>query len=276
MPPKIVTISIDVALGKSTQMRYVHPEGAYRLPVLILPAFGISAKFYDRLLKSIALRGSAAAIIDFQGQGSSSVLADRKNDFGYNDLLTEDIPAAISFACILFNTKKIELWGHSMGGQLGSLYCATHDQRIARLVLCTTCSVYYRSWKGFGMLKVLLFSQFVRLIAKIYGYYPGERLGFGGRSGKKLINDWGQQALSGRYKIEGSNTNWEIALQSIMIPIHAVYLKKDFLAPPRAVEHLLEKFTPANVTSVCLDEPDLNHTSWVRQPQTFLNVIMGN
>jgi predicted alpha/beta hydrolase len=273
MPPSVLIKQIDVAKGKTTQLRYIQAsKEVANNAILILPALGVPASYYDRLLKSLAQKGCSAAVIDFQGQGNSSVIASRKNNSGYYQLLTEDIPGAITEVSTLFNAN-VDLLGHSLGGQVGSLYCATHDSRVKRLILCTCCSVYYRSWKGFNRLRVLAFSQFARGLAKVLGYFPGKKVGFGDRTFERLIGDWGRQALTGKYQIKGSKTDWEAALKTITIPVFSIHLKYDFLAPPEAVEHLCNKLPSDKVTLCCVDEPKLNHFNWLRSPAIFIAEI---
>jgi predicted alpha/beta hydrolase len=263
---------IQIARGKTTELRYIKVEAPAPNAVLILPALGVPASYYNRLLKSLAKMGRSCAVIDLRGQGTSSVKASKLVNYGYYDILTEDIPAAITEMNNLFGLP-VDLLGHSLGGQLACLYSALQDERVSGLILCTAGSVYYRTWPGLQKIRVLISSQFARVYARAAGYFPGAKFGFGGDSFQKLINDWGKQALTGRYKIAGSALNWEKELGDVTLPILAIHLSSDFLAPPGAVSHLCNKLVSASKKLYCIENPVLDHFNWLRQPDVFIEAI---
>ncbi|OKS89187.1 alpha/beta hydrolase family protein [Mucilaginibacter polytrichastri] len=268
----VLVKQIAIAAYKTTELRYIEAKNAVPNAILILPALGVPASYYDRLLKSLAKNNRHCAVIDLQGQGNSSVAAGKDVNYGYYDLLTEDIPAALTAVTALFNSP-IDILGHSLGGQLACLYSCLKDERLTGLILCATGSVYYRAWPGMQKLKVLASTQFARVYARIAGYFPGAKFGFGGNTFQRLINDWGRQALTGKYRITGSPINWEQELRKVKLPVLAIHLDFDFLAPPGAVLHLCNKLTMANKTIYCIANSGLTHFSWVRQPAILIEKI---
>jgi predicted alpha/beta hydrolase len=81
---------------------------------------GIAARHYLPFADALAERGIAVFVHDWRGLGSSSVRASRNDDWGYRELLTQDMPAceaAIEHA--LPGLRRI-VGGHSLGGQLAS------------------------------------------------------------------------------------------------------------------------------------------------------------
>lgn len=271
--PKLAIKRISVNAEKTTEISYVYSECPRKSAILILPALGVPARAYRKLLLGLAQAGYHAAVFDLSGQGSSSVVARKGVNCGYQELLIADIPAAIKEVHILFG-QRIILLGHSLGGQLGSLYASTNDPRIVGLILCASGSVFFRSWKGFEQIRVFVGTQIARLYARLAGYFPGDKFGFGGRTFQQLIEDWGHQALTGKYKIANSSIDYEKGLAFIQIPILILHLKIDFYAPPQAVLHLRNKFKAAAVTQYCLDDVDLNHFSWLKQPAFFIKNIV--
>lgn len=265
---EVAVREVEVALGMLTKLRYVKSVIGSSC-ILVLPAHGVPAKSYDGLIKALARKVGSAAVADLRGQGASSVKATRKNNYGYHELLKQDIPALIAATQEVFDLP-VYLLGHSLGGQLSCLYSATDDPRVKGLILCASGSVYFKCWQGTERFKVLLGSQFFRVYAKLKGYFPGRLFKFGGRTFQRLINDWGRQALSGRYVIEGSDRQWELMMSQTQISILAISLKKDFLAPPEAVNHLCDKMKKASLTKHCLDKPDLDHFNWLKSPDEFI------
>lgn len=271
--PKIEIVRITIIDEMTTEMCFVNTGSKRNTAILILPALGVPARSYSKLLLCLAKVGYNAAVFDLRSQGNSSVTAGKGINYGYQELLTEDIPAAIREVYALFG-QRIKLLGHSLGGQLGSLYATSNDSRIESLILCTSCSVYFKSWKGFEQIRVLMGSQFARLYARLAGYFPGKRFGFGGRTFQKLIEDWGQQALTGKYKIANTHIDYEKGLSEIRISILILYLKVDFFAPPKAVLHLREKFKSTAVSQHCITDVSLNHFNWIKHPEAFIKKIV--
>ncbi|WCT12543.1 alpha/beta fold hydrolase [Mucilaginibacter jinjuensis] len=263
---------IKVAETKTTELRFIKAEASALNTILILPALGVPASYYDRLMKSLARMGRSCAVIDLQGQGKSSVKASKRSNYGYRDILIEDIPSAINAVTNLFDSP-VDLLGHSLGGQLACLYCTLLDERVSGLILCTSGSVYYWSWPGWQKLSVLSKSQFARLYAWIVGYFPGAKFGFGGDTFQKLIDDWGRQALTGKYKLAGSSFNWDQRLRKVTLPVLAIHLDSDFLAPPGAVRHLCNKLTSAKQKICYIENSALDHFNWLRRPDVFIEAI---
>ena len=265
---------IQITPKKTTTIRFVLPSSLDKeVGILVLPALGVKAKYYEPLLKELAVQGYPSAVVDLQGQGESSVIAGRTIDFGYKEILEEDIPIAITTAKEIFSLPLVIL-GHSLGGQMASLYLGSSDEKILGLILCASCSVYYKGWEGYFKWRALLGTQFCMLLSKAFGYFPGNRVGFGGVTGKKLIHDWAYQARTGKYRVANSTVEWEKNLKKVKIPILAISIKKDFLAPDKAVTHLCQKMPSTEITRFCLDLPTLNHFTWVKEPIYFLKVII--
>lgn len=271
--PKIEISRITIAENKTTELCYIKSENKRSTAILILPALGIAARSYSKLMQSLANEGYNVAVVDLRGQGNSSIIARKGINYGYQDLLVEDIPAAIQEVYILFQ-QPITLLGHSLGGQLASLYATCQDPRIDSLVLCASGSVYFKTWKGLNQIRVLAGTQFARFYAYIAGYFPGHRFSFGGRTFQRLIEDWGQQALTGEYKIANAHKDYEKGLALVWIPILILHLKDDFFAPTQSVLHLQDKLKSVSITQHCLDDSTLNHFNWLKKPDSFIQKIV--
>ncbi|MEU1916090.1 hypothetical protein [Streptomyces massasporeus] len=82
------------------------------------------------------------------------------------------------------------LIGHSLGGQLALLSSATELTGVHAVVLTAAGSVW---WRGFGSvrgLRNLVGSQLFAALTTALGYWPGERLGFGGTQPTAVMRDW--------------------------------------------------------------------------------------
>jgi predicted alpha/beta hydrolase len=80
----------------------------------------------------------------------------------------------------------------------------------------------------------------LRSIAGICGKLPGRRLGFGGEEARGVVRDWSRTGLTGRYAAVGMG-DLDAALQSVAVPIRAVRMARDWLAPASSLQALLAK-----------------------------------
>lgn len=276
----IQTLTVDVALGKTSVLRYARAASTARAAIVLMPALGVAAKYYEPLLRHLAAQGVDAAVLDLQGQGASSVRASRRaqDNYGYRELLHEDWPAAVDAARqALRPGAPLFLMGHSLGGQLSCLYLG--QQRpppVAGLILCASGTVYYKAWGStpLACLRLLALTQMAALVSAVLGHFPGDKLRFGGRSAQRLISDWAAQARNGSYSVQGSPLDWEGGMQQVTLPVLCLTLDSDTLAPASAAEHLVSKLPSAKLTRVRLPGPGLNHFTWVKQPEVVVPSIL--
>ncbi|CAM5230464.1 hypothetical protein GCM10010329_80190 [Streptomyces spiroverticillatus] len=170
------------------------------------------------------------------------------------------------------------LVGHSLGGQLALLSSASGLTGVQAVVLTAAGSVW---WRGFGPVRgplTLVGSQLLAAVATALGHWPGERLGFGGTQSTAVMRDWARQGRTGRYTLRGSDTDYEAALAQLKLPVLAVDVENDSLAPPGAVTHLLQKIPAASVsrwhyTEDLADGHQLDHFRWVRHSDAMSTYI---
>ncbi|MGW1365301.1 alpha/beta hydrolase family protein [Streptomyces chartreusis] len=238
---------------------------------LVVPAMGVRARFYAPFARGLHRGGLHVAITDLRGQGESIPLARRGVAYGYREIVDDDLPAAVRAVSTAFPGSPVVLIGHSLGGQLALLSSATGltGTGVHAVVLAAAGSVW---WRGFGPvrgLRNLIGSQLLAALATVLGYWPGERLGFGGTQATAVMRDWARQGRTGRYTLRGSETDYEAALARLKLPVLAVGVENDTLAPPGATDHLLQKIPAAPVsrwhyTEALAGGRRLDHFRWVR------------
>lgn len=245
---------------------------------LILPALGVRASFYQALSRGIAERGFRALNVDWRGNGTSSIRPRRGIDFGYADLIA-DIKLAVDTILNRYANTELILIGHSLGGQLGSLFVSRYPELVGKLTIVAACSVYYRGWPMLPRLGIRLMGNGCYRLANLLGYFPGDRLGFGGREFPRVMHDWGNNALSGQYRLLYDDFDYEAALQSAAVQVRAFNIAGDNYAPPSAMHNLLEKFGPAATVNYQQITPELagatlNHFSWAKKSGKIVDLLV--
>jgi len=247
---------------------------------LLLPAMGVAAGYYARFAESLAERGMAAAILERRGQGTHETKPARGVDFGYQELLG-DLDVALQSLRNEYPGLPIILLGHSIGGHLAMLQLALKPRSVDAVALIATATPHHGPYQGAARWKVRLGTRMIRVVSSVMGYYPGHRIGFGGLQPKTLMLEWTDMARGGRYALEGDALDIETALMEVSIPVLALVIDGDEVAPPRACEPIADKLPKDQVDWVVLGAPRMSvrachHQRWAREPTPVVEEIVAS
>jgi len=217
---------------------------------------------------------TAAAIaygLDNASEGVYAVYDLGGGTFDISVLLEFDLASLIQTIQQRFPQSPIWLGGHSLGGQMALLRAGAHPEGIAGVILIASGSVHLPcySWKlRMGVRALVYLSSAAR---PLLGYFPGARVGFGGREASGLMRDWSHVAMTGKYRLRGSDTDYEQLMHSLKIPVLAISFAADAWSPYRAAKALLDKvpgkssvhwhWNASDTAGVAVD-----HYSWIKQP----------
>ncbi|MFF3085160.1 alpha/beta fold hydrolase [Streptomyces nojiriensis] len=236
--------------------------------VLLWPALGVSASYYAPLAEELARQGYATVATDLRGQGRSRPRCGRGTRHGYQDFAAQDWPRLVRAARELFAPDTpVHLLGHSIGGQVSLLYVARPEADVDGLMLVASGTVHHRRFPGLRRAGVLLGTQLAAFLSVVLGYYPGHRLGFGGRQSGAVMRDWARIGRTGRFEPAGADMDYEAAFAKVRLPVLAVSVAADTLAPPTAVDALCDRLGDCAVERVhhTPADPSLRgHTRWAR------------
>ena len=273
--------SLELALTTQDGHRYQlmarvpeRPQAA----LLWLPALGVAVRHYLPLAETLASSGIAVFLHEMRGNGSSSLRASRRVDWGYREILSMDVTC--SEAAIAEQCGKLPhfIGGHSIGAQFAACFAGMHPQAFERLWLVASGSPY---WRNFPAPKRYVFPfafQFVPWLADLRGSLPGRRLGFGGDEARTLIRDWASVGLSNHYAAAGLPVDLEAALSGVTARIDGVLLARDWFAPRASMDALLAKMPNAHTRLTVLDSAALgaraDHFAWMKQPQAVCTALL--
>ena len=191
-------LPIKFSDGTTNIIQFYLPASAPpKAVIVIFPAMGIRAAFYENMATAFAKVQIAAALVDHRGHGNSNIRPMRGISFGFQEIITIDYYETIVKIRETLPGVPLFLAGHSLGGKIGCLFAGRYPNLIDGLILLTACSVYYKAWQGWERWKIRLGIETINVIARILGYYPGDKVGFGGREFAGVIRDWSRQSVSG-------------------------------------------------------------------------------
>jgi predicted alpha/beta hydrolase len=271
------TLPVTTNDGASAELLWLRPAGEIRQLLYWLPAMGVAAKHYMPLAEALVARGIAVALHEWRGIGSSNRRAGRHCDWAYRELLTQDIPAGLALArAQLPPQTDCLIGGHSLGGQLASLYASLHPSDVTGIVLVASGSPYWRRFKH-GWLIGLGYVA-APWLARLWGRFPGRQIGFAGNEARNVIVDWARSGRSGRYAAAGMMGNFEQQLLALEQPVLGLRMRDDWFNPAASMNGLLGKMPKAPHEHGVIEPQDLqgvpaDHFSWMKVPDTVAERI---
>jgi len=232
-----------------------------------LPALGVAARHYLPLARALCAHGIAVALHEWRGIGSSNRRASRRCNWGYRELLQEDLPAGLAAADRAMPTERWLLGGHSLGGQFAALFAGLRPDAFDGLVLVASGAPYWRCYRYGRLLRVAY--VLAPWLADVCGHLPGRRLGFGVNEARGVIRDWARSGRTGRYAALGMG-ELESGMVRFERPLLALRMRDDWLGPSASLEWLLGKLPRAAATRVVLTPAELgtpaDHFAWMKTP----------
>lgn len=248
-----------------------------RAMLLLLPALGVQARLYRKFASALADEGVTTMLLEQRGHGRSALQPSRDVDYGFKEWLEVDIPAALDHLQSLAPERKIFLAGHSLGGHLALMTRALYPKRSHGVILLATASPWHRGYRGGMRGLVILLTGLIPVLSGMLGYYPGTRLGFGGREARRLMADWLVMARHNRYSAAGMATDFEALLQADSCPVLSVYGDRDALAPLNAIENVTKRLPNHTVDWLQISSEQLgkqaNHVAWAQQGEVAAQAV---
>lgn len=271
------SIAVEADDGHTWQLLAVIPKQP-TARLFWLPAMGVAARHYLVFAQELAAQGTAIFIHDWRGIGSSSLRPARGVDWGYCEVLMQDLPASeTAIAQHLDGLPRI-VGGHSLGGQLACCHLGLAPESASRLWLVASGSPYWRAFPLRSKWWLPMAYRFLPWLAERRGFLPGRSVGFGGNESRRLIHDWARSALSGRYAADGLGVNLEAAMQQVVVDAHAVALTEDWMAPASSTRYLLSKLPRSRHRIESLNRHALGtragHFEWMKQPQAVIGSLL--
>lgn len=257
----------------------VVPAASAEAPVvLLLPAMGTPATYYRPLLTGLAENGVCAVAVDLPQVTHRRRRRRAERGQGYAALAQDVLGRVRRHLGDAFpNAAGTVILGHSLGGHLALVHLALTEALPDGLVLVASGSTHWQAYRGPRGLLVLLQTQAIALVTSVVGHWPGHLVGFGGRQHRALIRDWSALARSGRLRPAGAPTDLESRLGALPIPVLAVDVAGDVLAPSSAMAALVGKLTSATVSRrhhAGSDTPP-GHSRWARDPGDLAEAVAG-
>jgi predicted alpha/beta hydrolase len=263
---------INSSVGTQIPIAF-YPADKAKVTLLMLPAMGVRASFYRHFAKYMSENGIAVYLMEQRGHGHSTYRASRQHDFACVDYIEEDIKTAISWIkskCV--PETPFYLGGHSMGGHMAVSYAGLFPDDIDGLLTIACGLPHPDVFDGKVGRRITSLARLLPFILFLWGYFPGERIGFAGREFKSYMKDWLVMVQTGNYDFKNVSANIEAGIRNFTKPVHIFSVEADDFAPIKSVGAIGDKFVNADVARPHLTAADLDgcigHFDWVKGMKT--------
>lgn len=238
-----------------------------RATVIINPATSVRARYYARFAAYLHQHGFDVLTYDYRGIGESRPARLRGFQASWLDWGRLDFEAALGFVVNQSPSQPIYVVGHSVGGFLIGL--APSSNRIARIFTMGSQYAYWRDYAPHLRWRMYLkWHVFMPMVSKLFGYFPGKRLGWVEDTPLGVVQDW--SALKPRIEDmwrEAPHRLNDDALQTLLNQFSgvkantlAVSVGDDEFATQSAIQRLLSYYTASSRTHLHIDPAQLGST----------------
>lgn len=264
--------------GNIVPLFHVAAEGERRGGILMLPALGVEAAFYERFAEGLGATGFEVAVMEMRGNGRSSRRPGRGEAFGYREYVTEDMAAASRWLrAKLAPGQKLIALGHSLGAHMAVAAAAIAPDLHDGIVTIAAGTPWHGAFKGKVAKQVKFLCRVMPLLHLVYGYFPGHKLGFAGREYRGIMADWKHLAARNEFRIKGEAEALEPRLAAWPGRVLAITLADDKLAPAPAAKGLVGKLSAAEVDHRILTADDTatraDHFKWARDVGNLPKIV---
>lgn len=265
--------------GYPVPVTWYPASGEARASLILMAALGVPAGFYDKFAAALAERDLNVALMEQRGHGDSELRPSRRCDWGFADIIDEDLPATLERVHDRAPRPPLMLLGHSLGGHYAAIYAGLHPAQVEGVIMVATGSPWWKVFQGRTRKLVRYLIRLIPVVNMIFGYYPGERIGFGGREARTIMTDWRDLARTNQYSARGLSHDLDTGIAAYRGPVLAIRFADDPFAPSPAVKAVTGKFRVANLTETVLTAEDLgdkaDHFRWTRQATVVADRIAG-
>ncbi|MCD8504537.1 MAG: alpha/beta fold hydrolase [Burkholderiaceae bacterium] len=157
--------------------------------VIINPATSVVSRYYARFAAYLNLHGYHVMTYDYRGIGGSRHGSLRDLRAGWLDWGELDFEAALLEAKRRFPDSQVHAVGHSVGGVLIGLAPSNH--LISRVFTMGAQHAYWPDYLGSQRWAMRLRWHVVMpALTKLFGYFPGKRLGWLEDTPAGVVQDW--------------------------------------------------------------------------------------
>lgn len=228
---------VETKNGYILSSTFYFPDGELKGAVLIVPAMGVTQKYYVSFASWLTTQGYLVATFDYSGTGLSQSNNLRDTSVTISDWANFDCTAMIEAISVKAGEKALYWIGHSLGGQI--LGMVPNLNPITKVINIASGSGYWLEnvpslkWRAWWLWYIV-----APLATKIYGYFPGKRLRKVGDLPGGVMNQWRKWCINPEYMIGVEGIETRDRYKAVVTPISSFSFTDDELMSKKNIDSL--------------------------------------
>lgn len=263
--------------GSITPFVVYRPQQTPKSVVVIWPGFGMGARYYRPMASELANRGYGVIVSELRGQGNQTAISSWRNNWGYQDMASQDYVIAVNLARDIFakgdndsrETLPVYLMCHSMGGQIASVYLTRSNAAVDGVIAVGSGTPHYVNFSG-SQYKRLRFGTLVMAFVSFFaGFWPNrpwDIAGYG-RQARRHVLEWVRFAQTGKLHPLNAEYDYAEAMKQVTTPVLLTCCDGDRDCPIESAD-ALARMLPHAAKTEFIDQR-LGHNRWAREPQAI-------
>lgn len=237
-------------------------ERGFRTAVVLAPALGVRQDFYRPFARYLSERGLTVLTFDYRGTGASRPSGSlRELDDDLLDWALRDVREVLRWVRGEIEPERTGWVGHSMGVPLLGLSGA--GKELDAVLAVAAPHAHWRLWSGRDRLRMWAYWHLLfPLTTNVVGYFPGRALGLGADLPPAVALQWARWARHPDYLVDDAGQPLRAGFEKVTCPVRAYSSDQDRLAPPVAVEALMQFFTRAEIRHTVLRDREVGERAY--------------
>lgn len=217
------------------------PSTVVRGRVIIAPAMGIAQCYYHDIACWLASKGFEIYTFDYRAIGESRLSSLKSYRHSILDWAQLDASAVLEQVLAQPNNSKLIWLGHSLGGQVFPL--VDQIEKVDSVITIASGTGYWKHNASQIRNKIWWFWHVIVPVSiKLYGYYPGKKIGMVGDLPSSIMAQWRSWCLHPEYCVGVEGVHVKERFEKLSMPVASFALEDDEMLSLKNVTDLYAMF----------------------------------
>lgn len=229
------TLAINDA--ESIQLIQYSASSSAKGHVVIAPAMGVTQAFYQPLAHWLSQQGFNVTTFDYRGIGESQQKPLRQYNLDILQWAKQDCSAALA-QVLEQNTALPVYWlGHSLGGQIFPLIAQI--EKVTKVITLASGTGYWKhNAPALRRQAPMFWYVIVPVLTRMFGYFPGAKLGMVGNLPKSVMLQWRRWCLHPEYCVGVESAEIRRLFTQLHLPLVSISFSDDEMLSQQNMQDL--------------------------------------
>lgn len=265
-----LTLTLESAHGCEITANCYEPDSPTIAGLVIAPAMAVQQSFYDAFARFIARQGYRVWTFDYHGVGASRQGSMRACKSDVSSWVKTDFELVVKHATIELAGLPLYVLGHSLGGLI-TPFLPSAKQLSGVINIAVGSGAKRHMQPRLQRSTPWLWHVVSPLLCKLFGYFPGARIGIVGDIPRNAMFQWRGWCLNSDYLLDAEPGAKE-AYSELSCPMLSLFFSDDELLRESGARWLHNAYTGAHVDyqfldAAKIDTPRIGHFGFFKPRQ---------